>query len=147
MTVSPQSRPPLFVLARTSESQSRVASAVLVGRTRRGLRSELRDLRGLHWTQLGSNEVIRWHRPLLSFTSRSESYSSVLTALFSLAPDGAREPEEQHPTLGFPVLRRFQKRTATCARFASPSCAAPSDFLSLLTLYSIRDLSGLFSYR
>ena len=39
----------------------------------------LRDLRGLRLTRPGGNEVIRCHHPLLSFTSRSESYSSVLT--------------------------------------------------------------------
>lgn len=39
----------------------------------------LRDLRGLYRTRPGANEVIRCHRPLLSFASRSESYSSVLT--------------------------------------------------------------------
>jgi hypothetical protein len=54
----------------------------------------LRDLRGLRLTRPGGNEVIRCHHPLLSFTSRSESYSSVLTPPPSLViqwtPCGAR---------------------------------------------------------
>jgi len=44
---------------------------------------KLRDLRGLRRTRPGGNEVIRCHPPLLSFASRSESYSSVLTLLLS----------------------------------------------------------------
>jgi len=38
----------------------------------------------------------------------------------------------------------FPKQTATHTRFTSPGCAAPSGFLNLLTLYSIRPLPTLF---
>ena len=84
--MSPRSRPPLFVLVRTSESLSRATNALLVWRSHPGLRSHAPDLCGLHQTRLGGNEVIRCHRPLLCFASRSESYSSVLTLLIVHAP-------------------------------------------------------------
>jgi hypothetical protein len=51
------------------------------------------------------------------------------------------------PSLEFRTLRRFQRRAATYTGVASPSYAAPSGFLNLLTLCSARDLSGLVSCR
>jgi hypothetical protein len=39
-------------------------------------------------------------------------------------------------------LRRFKQREATYTGFASPGCAAPTSFLSLLTLCSSRGPSG-----
>jgi hypothetical protein len=42
-------------------------------------------------------------------------------------------------------LRRIRQREATYAGFASPDCAAPSGFLSLVTLCSSRGPSGFVS--
>jgi hypothetical protein len=46
--------------------------------------------------------------------------------------------------MGFRTLRRLRKRAATCTGFASSGCAAPPGFLSLLALYSARNLLALF---
>jgi len=45
---------------------------------------------------------------------------------------------------GFPPLQRSQPRGATYAGVASPDCAAPPGFLSLLTPSSPRSLPALF---
>jgi hypothetical protein len=46
--------------------------------------------------------------------------------------------------MGFFPLRRFETKAATFAGFTSPSYAASSGFLNLLTLYSALALSALF---
>jgi hypothetical protein len=45
------------------------------------------------------------------------------------------------------ALRRLRQREATHTGFASPGCAAPSGFLSLLALHSSRSPSGFVSRR
>jgi hypothetical protein len=45
---------------------------------------------------------------------------------------------------GFSPLQRMKQREATCTGFASPGCAAPSGFLSLLALSSSRSRAALF---
>jgi len=55
-----------------------------------------------------------------------------------------RVPANNHPSLGSLPLRRLQMRTATTARFASPSYDAPPGFLSPLTHSSTRILSAFF---
>jgi len=65
-------------------------------------------LRGLRHTRLGANEVIRRHRPLLSFASRSESLSSVLARNETgLRLDDSSDASPEHPTVGFGALRRL----------------------------------------
>lgn len=61
--------------------------------------------------------------------------------------DPRRTTATQLPSWGFVPLRRSRQREATCAGFASPDCAAPAGFLSLLTLRSSRNRSGLVSCR
>ena len=48
------------------------------------------------------------------------------------------------PSWGSLALRRSRQREATHTEFASPGCAAPSGFLSLLTLSSSRSRPALF---
>jgi hypothetical protein len=48
------------------------------------------------------------------------------------------------PSWGLLALRRSRQREATHTGFASPGCAAPSGFLSLLTLSSSRSRPALF---
>jgi hypothetical protein len=51
----------------------------------------------------------------------------------------------ERPSMGFVTLRRSKKQAATNIGLASPDCATPSGFLSLLTLCSARNPSRLVS--
>jgi hypothetical protein len=80
--------------------------------------------------------------PLVSLVSRSECDPlSLAASLRCLAAPSL----DCDPPLRFAALQRSQKWTATYTRIASPGCATPSGFLSLSTLHSIHDPSGLVS--
>jgi hypothetical protein len=51
----------------------------------------------------------------------------------------------ERPSMGFVALRRLKKQAATNIGLTAPDCAAPSGFLSLLTLCSARNPSRLVS--
>jgi hypothetical protein len=85
------------------------------------------------------------HRPLVPFASRSENTCSTVPA--------RRRLPKQSPSYGRPyhgVSRPFdalsiEQRPTPC--LPRPGCAAPSGFLSLLTLYSAQCPSSLVSCR
>lgn len=73
--------------------------------------------------------------PPLDFGSATE-YDPRRTAACAASPHGVPCP-----------LWRLRKREATCTGFASPGCAAPSGFLSLLAPHSSRGPAGSVSHR
>ena len=75
-----------------------------------------------------------------AFLSRSSFSLLLAVARSSAYSTGFRAG----PSMKFPTFWRHQMREATYTGFTSPSCAAPSDFLSLSTRYSALILSALF---
>jgi hypothetical protein len=144
-------------LTLTSECSPRVPSTVLVGCTRHDLGLILRSTMLLSCQTVSRRVLIfavfgtRAPSGAISNTALILScpwrrVQSILepTSLLVCAAQNASHRLAARPFMGSCALRRLQSRTATYTEFASPGCVASSDFLSLLTLYSVRHLPALF---
>jgi hypothetical protein len=122
--------------------ENHAPSTVLVWRSRRGLGASTPASAVFSVRNRFDDDSSPLSSHALAVTFREKDQNS-------LAGDPADIASAPHnhrgPSMGFVTLRRLRQRVATNTGFTSPGCAAPSGFLSLLTLPSTRRPSRLVS--